>query len=572
MVSFENRICRLVLSFLLVAGSQKVSAQARCHFYNDQFFGYTCELQDALVEYDNFDFVVDTDNHLGTNTDVSVTSLTIANSTTLRYFPSSLLSQFPSIRYLFLEYAGIERLTPGSFDGCHNVTLLHVRHNLFSTVPAGLFDDCQSLIVLDLSDNGIEEIHDDAFVNIPQLLELDINQNYITRIQSGLLRNHESLEVLHLRYNRISEIEDNAFANLFSLSILYLRNNHITEITPEMFGEEIDIVFFSLEANRLTSVPRFPSKAPFIHQIVLANNQITEILIEDFTFSYQNISIIDLSNNQLTSLSSIVFQFFENLDILNVGFNRIQALDYELFDKVPSLYTFYFDRNLCANARFDNIRSRDQTDAIQETFDMCYYHFFEAETTHTCTFVQDANLGYTCEVSDITFQTFRDKFTFTGNHLATELDNSHVTGLRIVNSNFARVPPTIFQVFPNLEFLSLTNSQLSVIEENTFEDCGILKWIDLSGNQIQRLSSNSFHNCDYVTELILDDNRINEIEPCNIFLLNIYQTHRLSLRRNVCIDRDIQSPSGQWLISNYEDMVAQYLNRCFSLWFLFRQQ
>ena len=555
------------MTVLLVATCHKASAQANCNFFVDQFFGYTCELHDAIVEEDNFNLVINTDNHASGSTDASVTSLTVGNNTALRFFPSSILAQFPNLRYLILENAGIENLTPGSFSGCNNVVIIHIRHNSFPTVPAGLFDDCENLGVLDLTDNGINEVHEDAFENIPTILELDLIRNNLTRIQSGLLRNLVNLEELNLHQNRISEIGVGAFSTLSSLNTFYLRNNQITTITADMFGDRINMVYFNVNSNLLTRVPQLPENAPRIHYVHMADNQISEIAEGDFTFSHHNITNIDLTGNRLTELRGDPFVVLENLDILTVTNNRIESVDHEFFDKVPSLYTFYFDGNMCANARFDNIRSRDQTEVIQSTFDRCFYNSFEPETTHTCTFVQDVNLGYTCEVSDITFQTFRDKFTFTGNHLATELDNSHVTGLRIVNSNFARVPPSIFAIFPNLHFFSLTDSDFSVIEENTFERCGDLRWIDLSRNRVQRLSRHSFHNCVHLTELILDDNRIAEIEPCNSFILNIYQAQMLSMRRNICIDQVFQT-SGR-LFDEYERIVSQYLSRCYSLWYMF---
>lgn len=547
---------------MLATTCHQATAQARCHFYLDQILGYTCELHNAIVQEDNFNLVVQTDN-----TDASVTGLTIGNNTVLRFFPSSLLRQFPYTRYLLLDNAGIEHLTPGSFDGCGNIAILNIRHNHIDNIPAGLFNDCGTLAILDLSDNGINEIHENAFENVPTLLELDINQNNLTRIQNGLLRNLVNLEELNIRNNRISEIENGAFSSLASLNSFYLRNNLIAEITPEMFGERINLVFFNVNSNLLTSIPRLPENAPRIKYVYIADNLIREILPGDFGLAYRNITNLDLSGNQIGELSGDPFGHLENLDVLTVTNNRIESLDHELFEKIPSLYTFYFERNLCADARFDNIRSIDQNDIIQATFDRCFYQFFEPEITQTCNFVQDVTLGYTCEVSDITFQSYRDKFTFIGEHLANELNDTHVTGLRIVNSNLVRVPPSIFALFPNLQFLSLTDSDFAVIEQNTFEQCGSIRWLDLSRNRIQRLTRNSFYHCNHVTELILDDNRITEIEPCNGFLMNIYQTHFLSMRRNICVDRVFETSAR--LLDEYEQLVNQHLSRCYGLWYSF---
>lgn len=559
-------LLRFALTLLLVAGCHRTNAQARCNFFTDNYFGYGCELHDAVVEEENFNLVINTDNHLGTNTDANVAYFRIGNNTALRFFPSSILAQFPNIRFLYLLHAGIENLTPGSFNGCNNLFVLHARYNSFSAIPAGLFNDCASLAYLDLSDNGIEEVHEDAFANVPTLREIEIDRNQITRIPSGLFRNQDRVEVLGLESNRISEIEDNAFANLSGLRYFYLRNNSIEEINSEMFGDAIHVVFLSLDENRLTRVPRLPASAPNIFNLRFAHNQISEIADDDFTGAYQNVTIMDLSHNQLTSLNGQAFRSLQRLDNLNVGNNRIRSVDHEFFSQVPSLYTFYFDNNFCADARFYNVGSNEQIPDVERAFDRCFYHTFEPEIVYFCNFAEDATFGYTCEVSEITFLTFRHKFLFSGAHIDGH-DHSHVTGLRIINSNFARVPPTIFSAFPNLQFFSLTDSQFSVVEENTFEDCGLARFIDLSRNRIQRLSRQSFRHCNHLTELILDDNRIAEIEPCNGFIMNIYQAHLLSMRRNICVDQSFET-SGR-LLDDYERIVNRHLSSCYSLWYEF---
>lgn len=563
----SNDICRLLLTLLLVASSQQISA-ATCRFFQDAFFGYSCELLDATVTEPTATLEINTDNHLEGRTDADVTHFTVGSTSSLSFFPNSILQQFSSIRFLLLDNSGLTALSAGDFAGCADIVILRVRRSNLTSIPAGLFDDCASLLILDFAENQISEIHEDAFVGLTGLLELELDSNQISTIQSGLLRSLTGVEDLFFFSNVIDTIEDGAFDQLHELVIFDLSNNLITEITEDMFGAETAVINLNLNNNRLTSVPRLPSIAPRIKYIFLNHNQITNILDEDFTFAYSNVTNIHLASNLITEVSATPFEVLTSLDIIDLSDNSITALDTELFDRIPSLYTFYFENNNCANVRYTNIRSIDQFEIIERSLERCYYNFFEPVITHPCTYVMDVDTGYTCVASDITFFNFRDKFTFTGEHLA-DLNNTIVTGLRITASNFSRVPPTIFRTFPNLGFLSLTHSQLEHIDEHTFEECGIVHWLDLTGNRIRRLPQNSFANCYYVEDLILDDNRINEIAPCNIFLTNIYQTRRLSLRRNICVDRVIEAYGGGWLIYEYPEDVNRYLNQCFALWYTF---
>ena len=551
------------MSILFVAASQ---ASANCRFFDDFYFGYTCELNDVTVTDENVILIINTDNHLAGRTDADVVAFTIGNST-LRFFPNNILRQFTSIRVLVLDHSGLERLNPGTFGGCARITLLYIRHTAIERIPNGLFTDCTNLGVLDISDNRITVIDDDAFAETTNLLELDINNNQLTRISNRWFRNLVNLEDLNIRHNQISEIEDGAFANLTNLIIFYLRNNRLTEITPAMFGDVIEnLVFFNLNENFLTRVPRLPTRAPRLKYIHLQNNLITEIQEDDFSFAYSNITNIELSSNRLRTLSADAFANLVNLDILQVNGNLIESIDHTFFERLRTLYTFYFQYNVCANVRFDNIRSINQNDNIARVFDGCYYNFIEPQQDVQCDFAGSSTFGYTCVITNITFIDFRNKFRIIGNHAAGQ-NNSMVTGLRIRDSNFVRVPPTIFRTFPSLRRMSITNSQLTRIERDTFTECGRLLHLDLSGNRVRRLGSDAFDGCYYIEELNLDNNQITEIEPCNSFLTNIYQTRNVSMRNNICVNQRFES--AEWLVLDAPRLFYQYLSRCFSMWYSF---
>lgn len=484
-----------MLSLFLLATCHQSSATS-CRFFVDAFFGYTCELTEVLVTQENENLIINTDNHQQGRNDSDVRSLTIGSNTTLNFFPNSLMQQFPNIRYLLFERSGLTALNVGDFAGCSSIVVMRIRYTTIPRIPAGLFNDCGDLLILDISYNQISEIDDDAFTPMTGLLEIELDDNRLERITTNMFRNLVNLQDLFMSDNLISVIDDGAFSTLQELIIFYMRGNLITEITPEMFGSEISLVTFNLASNRLTAVPRLPDRAPQIKYILLMDNSIAEINVGDFTFSYSNITHIDLSRNQLTRLSAAPFEILESLDTITVSFNQITAIDHELFNRVPSLYTFYMEQNVCANVRFNNIRSIDQDAIIELALDRCYYHFLEPTISHTCDFIIEGN-NYVCDVTDVTFLTFRDKFTFTGNHLEG-MSNSDVTVLRIRGGNISRIPPSIFTIFSGLDSLSINNAQLSVIDVNTFEQCGIVRLMDLSGNRIRRLTQRSFENCFHI--------------------------------------------------------------------------
>lgn len=541
------------------------SLAARCHFYEDRYFGYTCELNNAVTTERGQELDFNTDEHWDRHDDEDVRSITIGNDTNLAFFPPNLLTRFPNVYYLLLDAGGLTELDP--LIGCGSVGLIHITHSPLQRIPAGIFDECTRLRILDLSNNQINEIHNDAFQSLSLLYELVLAHNQITRVPTGLFGNLVELQDLYMEHNLIAEIEDGAFEGLQELIIFYLRNNRITEIRPEMFGPEISLVFFSLAENLLTRVPRLPARAPRIKYITLDRNSISEINVGDFTFSYSNITDIELNENRLTRLDSTPFEVLERLDILSVNYNEIQAVDNELFDRLPSLYTFNFERNECANVRFDNIRSRNQFEIIERTLDPCYYEFVEPQIQVTCNYVERPGLGYTCELNDLIYQNFRDKFRLVGDHLEGNTDST-VEAVVVNGGNLFRVPPTIFRTYPELQSLIINGAGLEEINRETFLECGRISRLDLTNNRIRRLPMTAFQNCEFVEDLILDDNQIAEIEPCNNFLLNIYLLHTISMRRNLCVDRRIENYRGGSFLYHTEELFDPFVRQCYGFWYL----
>lgn len=402
------------------------------------------------------------------------------------------------------------------------------------------------------------------------LLELSLAQNRLTRITNQLFRNLDQLQDLYLNENLIEEIEDDAFATLHELIIFYLRQNRLSEFNPRMFGDEIDLVFFSLADNMLTRVPQLPAIAPRIKYIMLDRNRIETIEDGDFTFAFQNITDIELNENWLTVLNATPFSVLERLDILSVNYNRIQAVDSELFDRIPSLYTFYFERNECANVKFDNIRSRDQFATIARVFDHCYYEFAQPQVEVSCNFINRTDYGYTCELDNLEFLTFADKFSLTGTHeqLAS---NDDVQAVVIRGGNMFRIPPTIFRTFTNLQTFIANNVGLSEINRETFVECGRITHLDVSSNRIRRLPSSSFANCEFVEILNLDDNQLTAIHPCDSFLLNVYLLRTISMRRNVCVDRVIDHTYQDSFLYYIEQIFDPFVRQCYGLWYMLDQ-
>lgn len=125
------------------------------------------------------------------------------------------------------------------------VTVVHLHHNLFQTIPDSLSFFASTMTALTLSHNqligetymgGPDGNTADQVLDLPALTELNLSNNHITGLAplvSRLLA--PALQKLDVSFNRIATLPQNgqlreAFPSLTNLQV---NNNHLTDLDPE---------------------------------------------------------------------------------------------------------------------------------------------------------------------------------------------------------------------------------------------------------------------------------------------------------------------------------------------------
>ena len=198
--------------------------------------------------------------------------------------------------------------------------LLYVDRNGFTKLPN--LSKMKNLEDLSLCYNQLESVNDaetDESLLPKSLKYLQMSNNRLKYITRKTFQNLVNLKYLYLSSNQISRIDSDAFTHLTRLSALYLSRNYIKQIPSRAFYSLVNLQRLDLAAQNqiLNKVDDYAfdreSNAVAIKKIDLSKNRIAILSNRAFcsrskVHPYANVKEIDLTANQLGSISACIFR------------------------------------------------------------------------------------------------------------------------------------------------------------------------------------------------------------------------------------------------------------------------
>ncbi|XP_052263512.1 uncharacterized protein LOC127866766 isoform X3 [Dreissena polymorpha] len=201
---------------------------------------------------------------------------------------------------------------------------------------------------LDISYNNISSIAITDFQFFTHLRELNMGYNFISTIPLETFTNLTNLQTLILAGN--TDFASNYDPNIFSgttIESLDLSHMKLSSIVKDMFKPLSKLKILNLGYNGITSLEANLFKNLILEQIILSGNQLTENGVHKNAFknmSSPSISL-DLSNNQISSVSSDALDDADVVTSLDLSYNKIESLDSLVFRDVPKLVTLNLRSN-----------------------------------------------------------------------------------------------------------------------------------------------------------------------------------------------------------------------------------
>ncbi|NWJ01567.1 TLR3 protein, partial [Crypturellus undulatus] len=263
------------------------------------------------------------------------TNLTLLNlsKNSLSILEDDSFQWLSNLEYLNLADNKIADVTSRSLYGLSSVKYLNLKNSLTGKIEDFSFRWLRHLEYLIMDNNNFPGITANMFTGLNSLKYLslcncNINLQRITNKTFSSLAN-SSLQVLNLTKTRISTIESGAFYYLGQLKVLDLGLN---EISQELTGHEfkglnnIQTIYLSYNKNLILQSESF-TFVPSLRKLMLRKAGCSNLALSPSPFHpLQNLTVLDISNNNIANIKDDLFDGLHKLDVLDLQHNNLARL------------------------------------------------------------------------------------------------------------------------------------------------------------------------------------------------------------------------------------------------------
>ena len=365
-------------------------------------------------------------------------------------------------------------IDPSEFAGLTGVSFLKIADSAIETLHPGAFEDLTGLETLFLNNNNIKTLEDGVFRGLTSVTGLHLTQNHLFTINPGALNDLTGLETLSLFANDITTLDANTFSGLTTLKSLKLNNNPIANIHVDTFDP-----LTSLELLNLNGLS-------------LMDSDWDEDLFENLT----NLTSLNISTNDITTLDVDIFDGLTNLETLYIRENAITALPDGVFDGLSSLKTLYLNNNALTTLPADIF---DDLTALEKLY---------LNNNSLSSLPSDVFDGLTSSLTIL----YVHRNNITSLHVDVFDGLTGLSQLALSYNKLTTVPDGLFDETTALQYLYLNNNMISSVPENTFDGLTSLLLLYLSNNSLSSLNVNLFDETTALQQLYLHRNTLSSLD------------------------------------------------------------
>ncbi|XP_023650749.2 slit homolog 3 protein [Paramormyrops kingsleyae] len=274
-----------------------------------------------------------------------------------------------------------------TFKKLPNLRKINLSNNKLRDIREGAFEGAGSIQDLLLTGNRLQSVHGRMFKGLTGLKTLMLRSNLISCVDNSTFTGLSSVRLLSLYDNRITSVAPGAFSTLHSLSTInllsnpyvcdchlawlgaWLKKTRVVSGNPRCqkpaFLKEIpiqdvagpDFTCDGTEESSCQPAPRCPESCACSDTVVRCGNRAlrslpkgipkdaTELYLEGNLLtsvpkelsSLKHLTLIDLSNNSISSLAPLTFSNMTQLSTLILSYNQIRCIPVQAFDGLRSL-------------------------------------------------------------------------------------------------------------------------------------------------------------------------------------------------------------------------------------------
>ncbi len=347
--------------------------------------------------------------------------------------------------------------------------------------------------------------------------ELIIKNKIYEHLGPNLFQNY-SIETLELTNNEIRTIDNEAFETINNLSQLILKRNFIKQIN--FISKSLNnLTKLDLNDNELQLVDdRAFDRLANLYELDLSDNSIS-LIEQDAFVRLKKLGSLKLHLNSIENLAPRLFRSQINLVFLNLKDNLIKNLDPESFYGLKRLYDIQIGFNLIKHLYSDNFI---YLNGLKNNLELSSQNIMEIDEF---AFRNLANLTNELDLSSNVMTKLRNN-TFYGLDSLNLLKLSHnkisylnvgsfsglksLVHLELSSNNLFNLEPIHMRPIPHLKFLNLSQNLLRHLANSTFSSN--LKFLFLDANKFQFVKREYFSNLIHLKLLSMKSNQISYIE------------------------------------------------------------
>ena len=235
----------------------------------------------------------------------------------------------------------LTRLPPDLFGNSHMLSSIQISFNRLSSLASDLLSKAKELYYFNFSDNNITKLPNRFFRGL-SISKLFLFENKISEVSWDLFQ-ESKVEELRLDSNNLRELPDQLFQGL-QLQMLNLFDNHIKHLSVNIFSGLSSLKHISLQKNDLVAIETIFKDLVQLQYVDLRDNKLSNLPSLLFK-GLHALNVIRLSNNSITNLPPLIFEDLYNLEHLDLGKNKIAFIDAELFQTFPKVQQIYLNQN-----------------------------------------------------------------------------------------------------------------------------------------------------------------------------------------------------------------------------------
>ncbi|XP_030643535.1 toll-like receptor 3 [Chanos chanos] len=245
----------------------------------------------------------------------------------------TILALYPRLIHLDASFNSLTKLPANLCRSLPTLASLSVQHNEVHLLTPEELRSCPSLNRLDLSWNRLK-LRQEPFSVLPHLTWLDVSRNKLESAQLGTHPQLSNLVTLVLSGNSISTLRKDDFyflRNSSSFRVLGLSSLPLQMVEPGCFKSISGLRDLVLDGSKLS--PQVTSRlceelsGTAVRNLSLRNTDQDNLMNTTFKgLGGTNLTILDLSKNQIDQIAEGSFQWFPLLETLSLEENKLKKL------------------------------------------------------------------------------------------------------------------------------------------------------------------------------------------------------------------------------------------------------